>query len=375
MIKSKNNYLQKKSIEDIDLNEQRIFYRVDYNVPMENNKVMEGFRIDSTLDTIRYMLNKRCKYIIIGSHLGRPKNREECSLKPLVSYLENKLKEKLIFTDINKNIENGKIFLMENLRYYDEEKNFIKNTALYKWIEKNADICVMDGFGVAHRWSGSVNGIKLNVYAGLLMKKEISMTSCLNNSDLIILGGKKVKDKLPLIKSLINYTKNIYFTGAMCFTLIKYKYKENIGKNYCEGEDVVYEIYSEAKKHNCKIFLPLDFISTEPYAIIKRNCIKDEICVDIGPETIEDLKLLVEKSNIIFWNGPPGIFEENNSSKGTEELIKMLEGKDVLIGGGDTLAAVNKFNGKFQKLSTGGGALLTMIEGGDMPGIDVIQNK
>ncbi|KAM0688541.1 hypothetical protein COBT_000191 [Conglomerata obtusa] len=382
----------KKSIKDIDLAGKRVFLRADFNVPIINNQIADDYRVKMTLPTIEYLLDHNIASLVIGSHLGRPNGKYDFqySLEPVFLFLKvwfQKRNLELKFSAIyEKNY--SPYVLLDNLRFVEEEEHAINETKLKFYFESIADFVVMDAFGVCHRETGSINRTGLEVYAGLLVLQELEMfydlVSNKKDIDLIILGGKKVKDKLRLIKGFINKAHKIFIGGGLSNTFLVTQGK-NIGASFYEAdlEKDVCEIMELAKQNNTEIILPVDFVGHCENKYIQCNELDGAyVGVDIGKKTTYMLNKLVMESKKIFWNGPPGLFEIKESLDGTRALVESLSlatknGALTIVGGGDTASAVNRFGDRssFTHVSTGGGALLELLQGKPLPGIEVIKNK
>lgn len=416
----------KLSIKDINLHNKRIFLRVDYNVPTIDTQVLDTYKIDCTIPTIDFLLNRNVKSIIIGSHLGRPKGKvvPEMSLRPVYKYLKSIFEKKgktLLFKNVYEEINQEKpenaYILLENLRFLDEEesRSAIRVNEYTDYFKKYADICVLDAFGVVHRECGSIIRNGLRVVCGLLLAKEMSILENFKDVDLVILGGKKVSDKILLIKKLMSNCKRIYVAGGMCFTFMKYLGRE-IGDSMCEDVKIAEEIYKESYKINMEnkideskiknydkfieniknnsenehndnnvkgeIVIPIDFVTENDDEYKTTNIIQSGYKgTDIGPQSIAQITKIIQQSNSVFFNGPPGIFENEETSLGTRKIIEAMsllksQNKISIIGGGDTAFAVAKFSDRdhFTHVSTGGGALMMLLEGTSLPGIDIIDD-
>lgn len=371
-----------KSIKQASENEiknKRILIRVDYNVPIQNKKIIDDSRIKASFETINYVLNKKPKKIILISHLGRPKDREkELSLHPVFEYLKNHFKD-IAFKDLEEEIKNpckNKIILLENIRYYQEEEN--NDQSFSKKLSSIADLYINDAFGTMHRKHSSTYGITdfLPSYFGLLVQKEIENLDINNYKKpfYLILGGAKLSTKLPLIERLIEKSDKILLGGAMIFTFYK-ALGHNIGKSLYEPEIITHS--KELLKKN-KILLPEDVIISKSLEkpIEKRTVAISEIPddfygVDIGEKTIKTFSKELKNAKTILWNGPLGIYEINEFRKGSEELAKAISELNAkkIIGGGDTVAMINnlKLSSKYDFISTGGGATLEFLSKATLP--------
>jgi phosphoglycerate kinase len=390
-----------KSIKDlINLNQKKVLLRLDLNVPLENGKITDTTRIDKILPTINYLLKNDAKIIIL-SHVGRPKGKavKELSLKPICKDLESKLKTSIKF--ITKNIkeikstdlfeeQDEKIVILENLRFYEEEEKNDNDFA--KHLAKIADIYVNDAFSCSHRAHASIFEITkfLPSYAGLQLNLEIDaltkITSEIKRPITCIIGGSKISSKINIIKSLITKFDNIIIVGGMANNILKYQGYE-IGKSIQENDcdQIIEEIFSLAKKKDCKIIYPEDVtigkdLNGSPEIKELNNVSKDELILDIGPKTIKIINQIIEESSTILWNGPVGYFENSNFAKGSVEIAKKIIEKNKdntfysVAGGGDTVALLNNVGATnyFNFVSTAGGAFLEYLEGKELPGIKAL---
>lgn len=393
--------MAKLSVKDLQLNGKKIFIRVDFNVPLDDDlKITDDTRIRSSLPTIKYILEQG-GIPIIASHLGRPEGKvnPKMSLAPVARRLTELLNRKVIFTQdcigeevekISKVLKQGDILLLENTRFHPEEKSNDPNFS--KELASLADFYVNDAFGSAHRAHASVAGVASyfkDPACGFLMEKEIEyLEAALKNPQrplLAIIGGAKVSTKVGVVKNLLNIVDNLVIGGAMCFTFYKAK-GYNIGKSLCEDE-----FLNEVKDflNNTKIYLPTDVLITKepkegsPTENVDASAIPEDYCgVDIGEKAKQDILGLIKKAKTIVWNGPMGIFEIDDFSKGTESVANAAaeataSGTISIVGGGDTIAALSRFNlfDKVSHASTGGGASLEFLEGKELPGIKVLKDK
>lgn len=393
--------MAKLFIEDIDLKGKRVLVRVDFNVPIKDNKVEDDTRIVESLPTIKKVINSGGKLILV-SHLGRPKGVDEkLRLNPVakrLSELLGKSVKKLdvcIGAEVDKAIsemKEGDIILLENIRFEKgEEKN---DENLSKELAKNIDVYINDAFAAAHRAHSSTAGITKFVKvcaAGYLLRKEIKyLEETIKNPArpfCAIIGGAKVSTKIGVLKELIKKVNSIIIGGGMAYTFLKAK-GIGIGKSLVEEEfiDLAKELLKESAEKKIKFLLPVDHIIATKFDETADTKITDNeniddgwIGMDIGPKTIEIFKKEIFNSNTILWNGPLGVFEMNKFSKGTFEIAKALaDSKAVtIVGGGDSVSAVNKAGvaKKISHISTGGGASLEYLEGKDLPGISSLSEK
>ncbi len=394
--------MPKMTLKDLDMKNKLVLMRADFNVPQDADlHITDDTRIRSTLPTINYILkNGMAKKLILISHLGRPDGKvvAKYSLKPVADRLAALLKEPVKFvTDcvgdaVKAEIDAAteRVILLENLRFHPEEEaneaNFAKQLACL------GEVFVNDAFGTAHRAHASTEGVThyLKSGAGILLDKEIQyLGSAVSNPQrpfAVILGGAKVSDKIGVIDNLLPKCDTIIIGGGMAYTFLKAKGKE-IGNSKLEKEklDVAKAILDKAAQMNKQILLPVDNVvvdTIDPNAkseIVGEDIPAGKIAVDIGPKTIDLFNTHLEKAKTIVWNGPLGIFEMDAFSKGTREVAKFV-GKlraTTIIGGGDTAAAIAKFNleGKMTHISTGGGASLEFLEGKTLPGVAALTEK
>ena len=390
-----------KSIQskDLDINQKKILIRLDLNVPLDGKNIIDTNRIDKIIPTLKYLLKSNAKIIIV-SHIGRPKGKfvSDLSLKPVCVELVKKLNQDIKFVEygIDK-VEVDKLFnsktniiMLENIRFFKEEENDDINFA--KSLASLADIYVNEAFSCSHRKHASVHSITnfIPSYSGIQLETEVNSLKkiILNIKRPIscIIGGSKISTKISVIKNLINKLDNIIFVGGMANSVLKFKNYE-IGKSIYEknSNDIISEIFNLSKKSSCKIFFPLD-VSTaknkDEKSTIKdlRDMCSDDIILDIGPETINLIKNIINNSSTILWNGPAGYFENPEFSKGSREIANQIvsrkrESKIYCVsGGGDTVAVLNNFGltKDFDFVSTAGGAFLEFLEGKELPGIKAL---
>ncbi len=390
-----------KYIDQIDLEDKRVFLRVDFNVPMDKEgNVTSDKRVRASVPTINYALEKGAK-LIIASHLGRPKGKrvEEMSLKPVVKVLSGLLQKEVMFLDdcvgekvvqaVN-NMKKGDIILLENLRFYPgEDKN---ERGFAKELASLCDIYVDDAFAVSHRAAASNSAITEFVTtcaAGFLLKNEVEYfkKAMVNPAHplIAIIGGAKVSDKIGLLENLIEKVDKILIGGGMAFTFLRAAGYET-GKSLCEEDmlDTARKIVDKAKQKNVQFLLPVDAViaqTTTAEAEAKvcgvKEIPKDMIGLDIGPVTISVFSEALKGVKTIIWNGPMGMFELAPFSKGTFALAQAVADSGALsiIGGGDTDTAIKKagLSAKMSYISTGGGAFLEWLEGKILPGIAALE--
>ncbi len=387
------------SVEDSKIKDKKVIVRFDFNVPLnkETKEITDSTRIDNALETIKLILSKGPSKLIMMSHLGRPKGEvnPEFSLEPVATYLAEKLGEEVTLTEscLDRGIKtllslnSNKIILLENLRFHKEETANDREFA--RKLSEYADIYVMDAFGAAHRKHASTYMInaffKNNAYAGLLMKKEIEaltkVTERPQTPFVAVVGGAKVSDKIKIIERLLSSVSNLLIGGAMAYPFLKAQGNE-VGTSLCSDEDVrlAKKILSQKTAH--KIVLPQDHLgSTEfggkPQIIDKVGIPADMMGLDIGEHTATKYSQILKGAKTILWNGPMGIFENEDYAGGTLSIANALAESDAytLVGGGDSVSAVNKTGlaSKMSHVSTGGGASLEFIENGSLPGIAALK--
>ncbi len=394
--------MQKKSIKDIDIKGKRALMRADFNVPLDDNgNITDDIRIKASIPTIEYILEQGGKLILM-SHLGRPKGevKEKLRLTPVgkrLNELLNRPVKKLddcigqAVEEAVNNMKEGDICLLENLRFHkEEEKN---DPEFAKKLSSLGDIFVNDAFGTCHRAHASTEGIThhLESVAGFLVQKEIEYFEKINTSPekpfILILGGAKVSDKIPVIENMLSKVNTVLIGGAMAYTFLR-QTGADIGSSRYEQDmaGISKSTLEKAKSKGIEIVLPIDHIICdnidEPKDIKTRddtNIPEGFSGVDIGPKTIELFKNKLKDGKTIVWNGPMGIFEKNEFAKGTKLIAEAIAQSNAtsVIGGGDTAAAVKKFKleDKMSHISTGGGASLEYLEGKTLPGIAALADK
>lgn len=390
----------KRTIKDIDVNNKRVLLRVDFNVPLnESGEITDDTRIRLELPTIRYLLQHNAK-VIICSHLGRPDGEKnpKYSLLPVAKYLVKELLGRVFFVSdcIGEEVETktkllkpGEVLLLENVRFYKEEEN---NDPLFaKKLSKLADIYVDDAFGTAHRKHASNYGVAslLPNAVGFLMGKEINaIKSVIDNPTrpfVAILGGAKVSDKIPLLNNFVKKCDTILIGGGMAYTFLK-ALGHSVGNSLVDDDkiEIANQIMEKAKENNVKVVLPVDFLCAKDFSPnAKAKKFKGDIPdsyqgLDIGPKTIKLFKNEIMNANSLIWNGPLGVFEFKNFSKGTIKIAKLVlkfKGKAV-VGGGDSVSAIKKVGStdKIYHVSSGGGASLKLMAGEKLPGVEIIQD-
>lgn len=395
--------MNKKSVKDVNIKGKKVLMRVDFNVPLDDNlKITDNTRITAAVPTIEYAIKQGAK-VILMSHLGRPDGRvvDKMRLDPVAKELSSLLGKQIkklndcVGSDIKAEVDkmkDGDVLLLENLRFHaEEEKN---NPDFAKQLASLGDIYVNDAFGTAHRAHASTEGVTkyLPSVAGFLLQKEIDyLGTALENPKkpfVAILGGAKVSDKIGVIENLIPKVDAILIGGGMAYTFLKAKGK-TIGTSKLEADkvSVAQGLLKKAEAKNVKIVLPVDHIIADKFdarANAKEQPSEDIpdgwFGVDIGPKTIKLFCDTLKLAKTVVWNGPLGVFEMEQFSYGTKavgEYIAKLKGVVSIIGGGDTAAAVSKFNleDKMTHISTGGGASLEFLEGKELPGVVALNDK
>jgi phosphoglycerate kinase len=392
----------KKTLKDINVEGKKVLMRADFNVPLDDNRVItDDSRIRAALPSIRYILENKGKLILM-SHMGRPKGEgpePALTLKPVAERLSSLLKKDVrkmddcIGEDVEEAVdkmEPGDIILLENLRFYKQEKKNDPDFA--RQLAGLGDVFVEDAFGTCHRAHASTAGVPadLPAVAGLLVQKEIEyfekVTGDPEKPVCLILGGAKVADKIPVIENMLPRVDHILIGGAMAYTFLRSRLK-GTGNSRVEEDmiDTVEKLFDMASSSDVSIFLPRDHvvakeISEKARSKVVREHIPDGwIGLDIGPETVKAYQDVCKSSKTIIWNGPMGLFEMKPFARGTEALAEFLAELDAttVIGGGDTAAAVNQLGlgDRMSHMSTGGGASLEYLEGKELPGIAALDDK
>lgn len=390
-----------KKLEDFDIKDKKVLVRVDFNVPIKDGKVMGDDRIVKSLNTINYLKDHGAKIILI-SHLGRPKGKynKDMSLFPVSKRLGEILNEDIVFIGekevVNDKVKekvnelkSGQIALLENLRFVPgEEKN---DPEFAKKLADLADIYVNDAFGTAHRAHASNVGVSkyLPSACGFLLEKEIKyLLEILKSPEkpfVAILGGAKVSDKINLIKNLLDKVDSIIIVGAMANTFIKSMGK-SVGKSLAEDDklDLARETMALAAEKGVDFILPVDFIEAGEISADAEEEVVDidgvdaqKMILDIGPESVNNIKNILKDAKTVVWNGPAGVFEVDKFAKGTVEIARALakSGAISIVGGGDSVAAIEKakVKDKITHISTGGGASLELLEGKELPALRALE--
>lgn len=392
----------KKTIRDFDLNNKKVIIRCDFNVPIKDGVITDDNRIVGSLETIKYALNNGAKLILM-SHLGRIKEEEDKaknSLSLVAKRLSELLGKKVKFCpvthgpeleDLVNSLNVGDILLMENTRFEDVpgKKESGNDSELGAYWASLGDVFINDAFGTAHRAHASNVGIATHLPSGLgfLVEKEVNALSVLVDPVhpfVVILGGSKVSDKIGVIENLVKKADKIMIGGGMAYTFLKAK-GVNIGKSILDEENIEFckKVLSE---HGDKIVLPIDnvvvkeFSNDVPYTNIDINSFSDDdIGMDIGEKTVELFSQVLDTAKIVFWNGPLGVYEMSNFTKGTEKVLEKLVNIDAttVLGGGDIVAAASNlgYKDRVSHASTGGGVTLEFMEGKELPGVVSISDK
>jgi len=402
--------MSKLSIRDLDLTNQRVLIRVDFNVPLKDGRITDDTRIRETLPTIEYALRRQAK-VILCSHLGRPKGKvvETMSLRPIVDHLRNLLDHILdedenvafspdcvgeIATELASNLESRQTLLLENLRFHPEEE--ANDPAFAKELASLCDIYVNDAFGSAHRAHASTEGITHFVKksaAGLLMERELTyLGKALTEPDkpfVAIIGGAKVSDKIQVIDNLLDKADAIIIGGGMAYTFLNAQ-GQTTGKSLVEADkiDVAKAALAKAKAKGVRFLLPVDHVLADKFAPDAKTELfsgtgpfpADLMALDIGSKSIALFEDEIAEARTVIWNGPMGVFEMPAFAHGTNTIAQAVaRNRDAttIVGGGDSVAAVHQSGvaDRITHISTGGGASLEFLEGKTLPGVAALTDK
>ena len=382
------------TIEKIDFFNKTVVLRTDYNVPIVDGVITSTIRIDSSLRTINYILNQNPRKLIIISHMGRPNGIDhKLSLHPIKQYLESVLQRYVFFSTLTiyksrePNTIAERIVLLENIRFHKEETKELPSTPYFReMLSSLGDVFVNDAFGCSHRNHSSIVGIDCRERCnGFLIEREKHFLQDIfkkTGKFTLILGGSKISDKIQLINNLIPKVDNILIGGGMAFTFLKY-FGTKIGSSLFdeEGYKLVPEILENALKKKTKIVLPQDFVCNDKFEnggnIVYKNSSmgipQNYMGLDIGINTVNEFKEVLNESDCIIWNGPLGVFELDDYANGSKQIMEHISElpATTIIGGGDTASCCEKFNlqSNMTHISTGGGASLELLEGKKLPGL------
>lgn len=392
----------KKTVKDFELKGKKVIVRCDLNVPMDGNVILDDTRIRESLKTINYLIDNDCKVIIL-SHLGKVKIEEDKKNNSLLSvsvrlgellgkevYFSKKTRGNELEKLVN-NLSVGDVLLIENTRYEDVDgkKESSCDMELAKYWAGLGEIFINDAYGTCHRKHASNVGIASVLPSGIgfLVEKEINNISNVINEDthpyVVVMGGKKITDKIPIIRNLITKCDNLLIGGGMSYTFLK-ALGYNVGNSIVDVDNIDF-CKEMLDKYGDKIVLPIDFIASLDIdsvdTVVRElgNIKEEESCFDIGPKTREKFREILRGAKRVIINGPVGVFEKEVFSEGTKSVYNCLVENNVktLIGGGDSASSVNNlgFKDKFYHISTGGGATLEFLSGNVLPGIDIINDK
>jgi 3-phosphoglycerate kinase len=418
-----------KTVKSLNLKGKRVIMRVDFNVPMKDGVVQDDTRIVAAIPTIQYILDQGAKTLTLMSHLGDPSKDAKAAqekaeksgkpfdkegyikakhrMAPVAAYLEKKLGKPVIFAGEDgcygkktfiEGQKDGSVIMLENTRFHKEEtaKEAADRDKLAKELASYGEVFVNDAFGTAHRDHASTASIAKFVQpavAGFLMEKEVNYLEPIVTSPqkplVAVIGGAKVSSKIAVLESLLKNAAALVIGGGMAYTFLKVQ-GHKVGKSLVEEDqlDTAKKILDAAKKVGAELVLPVDHVGAEAFDANAKPVPVDGVDIpdtllglDVGPKTLAKYKEVLLKAKTIVWNGPVGVFEFDNFAKGTEAVAKLVaeatgKGAITVVGGGDSVAAVNKFRlaDKMSHVSTGGGASLELLEGKKLPGIEVCRS-
>lgn len=391
-----------RTIKDADLTNKKVIARVDFNVPVKDGVVTDDTRIRGALPTIKHVLSQSGAKLILMSHLGRPKGKRDdsLSLTPVADRLSEllgstvKMAPDCVGPEVEKMVAElapGEVLLLENLRFHTEETDnddgFATNLA------RLADVYVNDAFGTAHRAHASTEGITRHLpgFAGFLIEKEVAFFEPVVKSPqqpfVAIIGGAKVSTKISVLETLLPNCSSLVIGGGMAYTFLKVQGHE-IGKSLVEEDylDTARNLLKKAEEAGVEVVLPLDHVvaaefseNAQPEQVDGVDVPADKLGMDIGPKTVEKINEVIAGAKTVLWNGPMGVFEFDAFATGTLEIARKVAVADAvtIVGGGDSVAAVNKFGlaEKIDHVSTGGGASLEFLEGKTLPGIAALSSE
>lgn len=393
--------MNKKTLRDIDVYGKKVLVRVDFNVPLNNGEVLDDTRIMAALPTIRYLVERDARVILV-THLGRPKGKvvPDMSVRPLVNNISRLLGKRIMFASdcggpdsarVVAEMKEGDVVLLENVRFDPgEEKN---DPELGHDLAQLAEVFVDDAFGDSHRAHASTVVITqyLPAVAGFLMEREISsLSEVVENPErpfVMILGGAKVEDKIPVVENLIDKVDSILVGGVMANTFLKSQ-GYDLGKTLAENEslDIAADIIKKCTALGVEIVLPLDLVAADKFdaeadsKVVPINKVPAQwMALDIGPATVQAFTERISKARTVVWNGPLGVYEMDKFSVGTNQIAQAMAATQAktVIGGGDVVAAIDKagVSSKIYHISTGGGASLEFLSGKKLPGVEALNNK
>ncbi len=414
--------MNKKTLQDVELSGKRVVMRVDFNVPLKNGVISDDTRIQAALPSIRHILGQGARLVLM-SHLGRPKGKgyeAEFSLKPVAEHLAKVLGQPVAFAadclaaDAEvAALQPGQVLLLENTRFYKEEEAKVKKTddiseedykaqkaalkekqkAMAKKLASYGDVFVNDAFGAAHRAHASTAVICKYIpvsVSGFLLEKEIRyLGNAVNHPErpfVAILGGAKVSDKLAVVNNLLDKVDTLIIGGGMAYTFLKAQ-GHDVGQSLCELDQLDYarDMLAKAKANGKKLLLPVDNVAADKFAadaatqVVGNDIPAGWMALDIGPKTIAAYAAAIQGAKTVVWNGPMGCFEMAPFAAGTFGVCEAVaaSGATSIIGGGDSVSAVNKSGlaAKMTHISTGGGASLEYLEGKELPGVAALSDK